>query len=105
MDAIDRQGDSPRRVAGAQKVPVHRMGHAIVAGRPVRGDDGLGQHLAPEDAARRHRVGDPGEDVLGRPGVTGGDIQDVQHFGDRIGLAAHPCSHTLSVRDPYRLIV
>jgi hypothetical protein len=48
VDAIDRQGDSPRRVAGAQEVPVHRMGHAIVAGRPVRGDDGLGQHLAPK---------------------------------------------------------
>jgi hypothetical protein len=48
VDAVDGQGDSPRRVAGAQEVAVHRMRHAIVAGRPVRGDDGLGQHLAPK---------------------------------------------------------
>ena len=54
--AIDQIGDGVLGLPRAQEVAVHRVRHPVIAGGSVRSDDRLREHLAPEDAARRHRV-------------------------------------------------
>jgi len=70
-----------------QEVAVHRVRHAVVAGRPVGREDRLREHLPAEDAAAGHAVRSSREDVFGGACGTRVEVEHVEHHRDRVG---HP---------------
>ena len=69
-------------VAGPQEVAVHRVDGAVGRHGAHRGDDRLREHLPAEDAAERHPLRRPGEDVLRGASTRVGEVEGAQQAVD-----------------------
>ena len=84
MDAVHSKGYAELHVTGPQKIPVQGVDEPRVGECARGGDDGLRENLAAEDAPVWHPLAGPGEDVVAGASARVGEIQSLQHRGDRV---------------------
>jgi len=87
MDAVDRERNRLRHIAGPKKVGVHRVHDAVGTDGVLRGDERLRKHLPAEDAAERHPLAWAGENAFARMCSGIGQVECRKEPGEGVAHA------------------